>query len=222
MSDPKLQENIINALKTVQDPDLHKDIVSLGFVKNMELDGGKVKFDVELTTPACPVKEQLKSECETKVQAIEGVESVDVNMTAVVRSTQHSQPVLPGVKNFNVQIKEWNDEIIFLRKIVPGGTDKSYGIQVARLAGLPKIVLDRANEVLYNLEQREFDKIGVPKIFRSENNEHQNSFNQLGLFQEPDIPLIKKMKQINPNELSPREALEVLFELDQIFKEGLK
>jgi len=130
--------------------------------------------------------------------------------------------VLPGVKNFNVQIKEWNDEIIFLRKIVPGGTDKSYGIQVARLAGLPKIVLDRANEVLYNLEQREFDKIGVPKIFRSENNEHQNSFNQLGLFQEPDIPLIKKMKQINPNELSPREALEVLFELDQIFKEGLK
>ena len=76
--------------------------------------------------------------------------------------------VLPGVINFNVQIKEWNDEIIFLRKIVPGGTDKSYGIQVARLAGLPKVVLDRANEVLYNLEQREFDEIGTPKIFRSE------------------------------------------------------
>ena len=99
MSDPKLQEKIIDALKTVQDPDLHKDIVSLGFVKNIELDGGKVKFDVELTTPACPVKEQLKSECETKVLAIEGVDSVDVNMTAVVRSTQHSQPVLTGVKN---------------------------------------------------------------------------------------------------------------------------
>ena len=69
MSDPKLQEKIIDALKTVQDPDLHKDIVSLGFVKNMQFDGGKVKFDVELTTPACPVKEQLKTECETKVQA---------------------------------------------------------------------------------------------------------------------------------------------------------
>ena len=130
--------------------------------------------------------------------------------------------VLPGVKNFNVQIKEWNDEIIFLRKIVPGGTDKSYGIQVARLAGLPKVVLDRANEVLYNLEQREFDEIGAPKIFRSENNKNQYSFSQLGLFQEPDIPLIHKMKQINPNELSPREALEVLFELEQIFKDGLK
>ena len=99
MSDPKLQEKIIDALKTVQDPDLHKDIVSLGFVKNMQFDGGKVKFDVELTTPACPVKEQLKTECETKVQAIDGVDSVDVNMTAVVRSTQHSQPVLSGVKN---------------------------------------------------------------------------------------------------------------------------
>ena len=99
MSDPTLQERIIGALKTVQDPDLHKDIVSLGFVKNLNIDGGNVKFDVELTTPACPVKEQLRTECETKVQAIEGVDQVDVNMTAVVRSTEHSQPVLPGVKN---------------------------------------------------------------------------------------------------------------------------
>lgn len=99
MSDPKLQEKIIDALKTVQDPDLHKDIVSLGFVKNLNIEGGNVKFDVELTTPACPVKEQLRTECETKVQAIEGVEKVDVNMTAVVRSTEHAQPVLTGVKN---------------------------------------------------------------------------------------------------------------------------
>ena len=99
MSNPKLQDKIIEALKTVQDPDLHKDIVSLGFVKNLELDGSNVKFDVELTTPACPVKEQLKTECETKVQAIEGVENVTVNMTAVVQPTQHSQPVLKGVKN---------------------------------------------------------------------------------------------------------------------------
>ena len=99
MPDPKLQEKIIDALKTVQDPDLHKDIVSLGFVKNLSIEGGSVKFDVELTTPACPVKEQLRTECETKVQGIEGVEKVDVNMTAVVRPTEHAQPVLPGVKN---------------------------------------------------------------------------------------------------------------------------
>jgi ATP-binding protein involved in chromosome partitioning len=99
MSDQALQEKVIEALKTVKDPDLHKDIVSLGFVKNMKVESGNVSYDVELTTPACPVKEQLKTECETKTQAIEGVVKVDVNMTAVVRSSQHNQPILTGVKN---------------------------------------------------------------------------------------------------------------------------
>jgi DNA mismatch repair protein MutS len=127
--------------------------------------------------------------------------------------------VLSGVKNFNVQVKEWNDEIIFLRKIVPGGTDKSYGIQVARLAGLPKKVLDRAHEVLFNLEQSEFDEVGVPKISHSENSDARNASGQLGLFPEPENPLIKKIKELDPNQLSPREALEVLFELTEQFKE---
>jgi DNA mismatch repair protein MutS len=130
--------------------------------------------------------------------------------------------VLPGVKNFNVQVKEWNDEIIFLRKIVPGGTDKSYGIQVARLAGLPKSVLDRAHEVLSNLEQSEFDEVGVPKISRSENYDGKHSPGQLGLFPEPENPLIQKIKEIDPNQLSPREALEVLFELAEQFKDNLR
>src|SRR4029079_17478278 len=58
-----------------------------------------------------------------------------------------------GVCNFNVAVREWNDQIIFLRKIVPGGADKSYGIQVARLAGLPKEILDRAKEILSHLER---------------------------------------------------------------------
>jgi DNA mismatch repair protein MutS len=58
-----------------------------------------------------------------------------------------------GVCNFNVAVREWNDQIIFLRKIVPGGADKSYGIQVARLAGLPKEILDRAKEILAHLER---------------------------------------------------------------------
>jgi DNA mismatch repair protein MutS len=58
-----------------------------------------------------------------------------------------------GVRNFNVAVREWNDQIIFLRKIVPGGADKSYGIQVARLAGLPKEILDRAKEILAHLER---------------------------------------------------------------------
>src|SRR5262249_50404731 len=58
----------------------------------------------------------------------------------------------PGVCNFNVAVREWNEQIIFLRKIIPGGADKSYGIQVARLAGLPKEILDRARDVLAHLE----------------------------------------------------------------------
>jgi DNA mismatch repair protein MutS len=58
-----------------------------------------------------------------------------------------------GVCNFNVAVREWNDQIIFLRKIIPGGADKSYGIQVARLAGLPKEILDRAKDILSHLEK---------------------------------------------------------------------
>ncbi len=129
--------------------------------------------------------------------------------------------VLPGVKNFNVQVKEWNDEIIFLRKIVPGGTDKSYGIQVARLAGLPKKVLDRAHEVLFNLEQSEFDEVGVPKIARAENCVAKNSPGQRELFSESENLLTKKIKEIDPNQLSPREALEILFDLTERCKDKL-
>jgi DNA mismatch repair protein MutS len=66
-----------------------------------------------------------------------------------------------GVKNFNVAVREWNDQIIFLRKIIPGGADKSYGIQVARLAGLPKAVLERAREILSNLERSELSADGA-------------------------------------------------------------
>ncbi len=99
MSDQDLQVKVMAALKTVMDPDLNKNIVDLGFVKNLNIDSGKIKFDVELTTPACPVKEQLKNECSDKVGAIDGVTAVDVNMTATVRASEHSQPVLTGVKN---------------------------------------------------------------------------------------------------------------------------
>jgi DNA mismatch repair protein MutS len=67
---------------------------------------------------------------------------------------------LQRVKNFNVAVREWNEQIIFLRKIVPGGTDKSYGIQVARLAGVPKPVLERAREILSNLEESELTPAG--------------------------------------------------------------
>jgi DNA mismatch repair protein MutS len=71
-----------------------------------------------------------------------------------------SGQVLPRLKNFNVAVREWHDQIVFLRKIVEGGTDKSYGIQVARLAGVPKEVLERAKQILSNLEESELTPEG--------------------------------------------------------------
>ena len=124
--------------------------------------------------------------------------------------------VLPGVKNYNVDVKEWNDEIIFLRKIVPGGADKSYGIQVARLAGLPDQVLNRAREVLFNLENSELDEIGVPKICHSENPGQDHP--QMSLFSDAN-PLIQKLKSIQPDELAPRQALDLIFELTHLVRE---
>jgi len=91
---------VMDALRTVQDPDLHRDIVALGFVKNLVIDGGAVRFDVDLTTPACPVKDQLKAECEQKVKALPGVKSVEVKMTATTTGRDFAGKVaLPGVKN---------------------------------------------------------------------------------------------------------------------------
>ncbi len=69
-----------------------------------------------------------------------------------------------GVRNYNIAVREWNDQIIFLRKIVKGGADKSYGIQVARLAGLPPSIIARAKEILSNLEQHELNAEGKPTI----------------------------------------------------------
>ncbi len=95
------EELVLAALSHVQDPDLHKDIVALGFVKNLEIEGGKVRFDVELTTPACPVKEDLKRQCEHMVGALPGVEAVEVKMTAQApRGTSSKRTeLLKGVRH---------------------------------------------------------------------------------------------------------------------------
>ena len=82
------EEDVLAALRAVKDPDLHRDIVALGFIKNMKIDGGNVSFDIELTTPACPVKETMKAEALGLVQALPGVDKVDINMTAQVRRSQ--------------------------------------------------------------------------------------------------------------------------------------
>jgi len=97
---PLLESDILDALKKVVDPDLHRDIVTLGFVKEIQIDEGAVSFKVQLTTPACPVKEQLQAECEGVVLALPGVTGVVVEMTAHVRQRDAKQDdLIPDVKH---------------------------------------------------------------------------------------------------------------------------
>ena len=96
------EASVLEALKNVRDPDLNRDIVSLKFIKNLRIDGGRVAFSIELTTPACPVKDQMRDQARALVSAIPGVTSVDIEMTAQVRATASAEAgkaAVPGVKN---------------------------------------------------------------------------------------------------------------------------
>jgi ATP-binding protein involved in chromosome partitioning len=96
------QGSVLEALKVVRDPDLQRDIVSLGFIKDLTIDGGRVAFTIELTTPACPVKDQLRDQARAAVMQLAGVSSVDVQMSARVREAvgaDGARQSVPGVKN---------------------------------------------------------------------------------------------------------------------------
>ena len=96
------QSAVLNALRTVKDPDLHRDIVELGFVKNLAISGDHVSFTIELTTPACPVKDQMRDQAKAAVMRLPGVAAVDITMTANVRLSIRPDmgPVrLPGIRN---------------------------------------------------------------------------------------------------------------------------
>ncbi len=93
---------VLGALSTIQDPDLHRDIVALGFIKNLKISGGAVAFSIELTTPACPVKDMMRDQAHVRVSAIPGVTKVDVEMTAQVRAVprpEAGKAPVEGVKN---------------------------------------------------------------------------------------------------------------------------
>ena len=118
------------------------------------------------------------------------------------------------VQNFNVAVKEWNDQIVFLRRIVKGGASHSYGIQVARLAGLPTDVIERAKEVLHNLESGEYEA-GAPRLARSKQGAAVAPPPQLGLFDQPD-PLRQRVEELDVSVLTPLEALNLLDELKKM------
>ncbi len=119
---------------------------------------------------------------------------------------------LPSVVNFHVTAREYHDEIVFLRKIVPGRSDRSYGIQVARLAGLPAVVVARAREILDGLEQDELARGGRPTVTGG----RAAPAEQLGLFAPPPAAgerLASRLREVDVNRLTPIEALTLLAEL---------
>lgn len=116
------------------------------------------------------------------------------------------QQTFKGVRNWNVKIQEWEDKIVFLHKIVEGPADKSYGIQVAKLAGVPDWVNRRADQILRNLENQSQDDHELVKT--AANKKHSDL--QLTLFEFADHPLLEKIRRIDTNHLTPIEALQML------------
>ncbi len=119
---------------------------------------------------------------------------------------------LPGVVNAHVAAREWKDDIIFLRKIVPGRSDRSYGIQVARLAGLPSEVITRARHILAGLERDELSRGGRPTLSGSADDAQSP---QLTLFAEGstvDNEIVKRLRELDVDDTTPRQALELLAE----------
>jgi DNA mismatch repair protein MutS len=117
-----------------------------------------------------------------------------------------------GVKNCHVAVKEWGDRIIFLRKIVEGGTNRSYGIQVARLAGVPDAVIRRAWEVLENLEKGELDEIGMPTIARRKKGEKAEKQGQLSLFADEEKLVVHELADTDLMNLTPMQILSRVME----------
>ena len=119
----------------------------------------------------------------------------------------------PGVANYHVAAREWKDDIVFLRKILPGRSDRSYGIQVARLAGLPRAVIERAREILGALERDELARGGRPTVSGTPDDPQR----QLGLFHSAADPVAdairEKLQSIDLDRITPLEALTTLAQL---------
>ncbi len=120
---------------------------------------------------------------------------------------------LPRIKNYHVSVREWKDEVVFLRKIVAGPSDRSYGIHVAKLAGIPRDVIDRAREILFNLEKQELDEAGQPRLAR--HGRPAGDRNQMMLFAEDrEYALLRELRDeiegLDLASLTPLEALNIL------------
>lgn len=124
---------------------------------------------------------------------------------------------LKRVKNYNIAVKEWNDKIIFLRKIVKGGTDRSYGIHVAQLAGLPPQVITRASEILSGLEMSSIGREGIPKLSTIKPHDIPQPI-QLTLFEPTSHKIIEELKELDLNKMTPIDAINKLNELKNMIE----
>jgi DNA mismatch repair protein MutS len=131
--------------------------------------------------------------------------------------------------NLRIAVKEWNDDIIFLRKLVDGEANRSYGIQVGKLAGLPEPVVERAKQVLENLESGEYDEMGIPVPGRKPDEEPEATRNhnpdQLSIFHTgggmapEEEEALERLRSVDVNEMTPIEALTVLGEMVETLEE---
>lgn len=117
---------------------------------------------------------------------------------------------LSDVRNLNVAVREWQDDVVFLHKIVEGAADKSYGIHVARLAGVPREVLERAKQILAHLEQDHVDDEGHSKLAGKSRTRVRQGDLQLTLFAAADHPLVEELRKTDLDNLTPRAAMELL------------
>ncbi|MBC7197532.1 MAG: DNA mismatch repair protein MutS, partial [Deferribacterales bacterium] len=121
-----------------------------------------------------------------------------------------------GAKNLTIEVKEWNNEIIFLRKIIEGSTDKSYGIYVAKLAGLPNEVIERSYEILNELEKNEFGIDGIPKLAKK-SKKREKLVQPILIFEENEA--VSELRKIDINSITPLEALNILAKLKELADE---
>ena len=133
---------------------------------------------------------------------------------------------IPGIFNMNIAIKEWNNDIVFLRKLIPGPADKSYGVEVARLAGVPSHVVHRAKELLVLLEEnkekaeRRVERVLLPGLEMPENlsaEKRQENLSSKSVAEEvekalKENPVLKELAEINLNTLTPLDCMRLLFE----------
>ncbi len=122
--------------------------------------------------------------------------------------------LLVNVKNYNVAVREWMDEVVFLHKILPGGTDKSYGIHVAKLAGIPKAILERSREILAELESTFQKETCGEKLTKQRTKEPP----AIPLFDQKEKDVLEKLKGLDVNNLTPIQAINLLNEIKDFLK----